>query len=733
MESGSSDVLRNDPGSWNLDFGTGEEAREGNAHRLAERPLRLPGFLRTEVVVMAYNHFLMLIFMTVMVSMVKSGYAPCPNLCSGHGNCFSSRVCQCYIGWTGADCSLRTCPYGAAWADDVEDFTGVDGGHNLAECSNRGICDRTTGICTCEDGRFEGSACERRTCPSDCNKRGRCQSMRYYSTLKDPGEGTVYTYEKIWDADMMHGCNCDDESIGPDCLLRTCPTGDDPLTGTAFDPDGIQEEEVQTLECRATSGYLVLSFRNEHTAQIPYDASESELQAYLEALTTINNDYGDALSISNAGQDICAFAKVSTTIKFLQNFGDLPLIQVDDSNLGLSVGSSAYARIKESTTGTKEDDICSNRGTCDRETGVCTCLDSMSTSDGHGNEGQRGDCGYEGEALTDCHTADSPCNLHGTCTGDPTYRCECQSGWTGADCSLMTCPSGRSWFSRPTADDNAHMSDSVAECSDMGICDQSTGTCSCMDGFEGAACNVMSCPGDPVCNSHGECLTMAQLALAATDNGADTDYTYGATPNNAETWDYDKIQGCKCDDGYEGYDCSLISCPKGDNPHTEFQDNEVQTFTCTTTDSSATIGFTFRQQSTSLLPHGTRLSELETALEGLSSITDVQVTNPSGNSSAPICSSSGSTIYIEFLSPTGDVPLITLDLVSVNAASVSESTKGTKEYEVCSGRGLCDYTTGECTCFNGFGSSDGQGNKGTLKDCGYVLPIFRCEDGSTSC
>lgn len=41
----------------------------------------------------------------------------------------------------------------------------------------------------------------------------------------------------------------------------------------------------------------------------------------------------------------------------------------------------------------------------------------------------------------------------------------------------------------------------------------------------------------------------------------------------------------------------------------------------------------------------------------------------------------------------------------------------------CSDRGVCDRTDGICTCFAGFGASDGHGHQGTIDDCGYVLPL----------
>jgi hypothetical protein len=80
------------------------------------------------------------------------------------------------------------------------------------------------GECTCRTG-FEGGTCNRISCPDECGGVGRCQSMRYYALSKDPGSGTVYTYENIWDADMMWGCHCDDDYYTSDCSLRSCPSG----------------------------------------------------------------------------------------------------------------------------------------------------------------------------------------------------------------------------------------------------------------------------------------------------------------------------------------------------------------------------------------------------------------------------------------------------------------------------------------------------------------------------
>merc|ERR1719311_1533641 len=130
--------------------------------------------------------------MKVIIALVASlalVQAYCPNGCSGHGSC-----------------------------------RGNDKAHASKECSNRGTCDRKTGECKCFDG-YDGKACERATCPGNCNNRGRCvkQEQLAYEASK--------TYSAPCDANKHVGCVCDLGARGPDCSLEECPSGSDVLLG----------------------------------------------------------------------------------------------------------------------------------------------------------------------------------------------------------------------------------------------------------------------------------------------------------------------------------------------------------------------------------------------------------------------------------------------------------------------------------------------------------------------
>ena len=97
-------------------------------------------------------------------------------------------------------------------------------------------------------------------------------------------------------------------------------------------------------------------------------------------------------------------------IEFTQLFGSLsPLVAVGDKVMqasggyvsvnadGMTTWRDTQGRAYRSRKGTKESDVCSNRGSCDENTGICSCYDSnedvYGSSNGYAYPGNRGDCG----------------------------------------------------------------------------------------------------------------------------------------------------------------------------------------------------------------------------------------------------------------------------------------------------------------------------------------------------
>lgn len=107
---------------------------------------------------------------------------------------------------------------------------------------------------------------------------------------------------------------------------------------------------------------------------------------------------------------------------------------------------------------------------------------------------------------------DRHCAGNGLVNDDNT--CSCYSGWRGANCTLRYCPFGKSWVEFPVENHKRYRPE--VECSNMGSCDLHTGRCLCRPGFEGRACERMSCPSaksGATCSGHGRCLTMADAAF----------------------------------------------------------------------------------------------------------------------------------------------------------------------------------------------------------------------------
>jgi len=121
-------------------------------------------------------------------------------------------------------------PYGTQeqYPDMVDSDNTVlqNSAHYYMECSNKGICDRGAGTCTCLEG-YGGSACQRALCPTlgttVCSGHGTCETIRRLAAMDN------YNVYNLWDQDMTMGCSCDGGYTGPDCSQRICKFGADPL------------------------------------------------------------------------------------------------------------------------------------------------------------------------------------------------------------------------------------------------------------------------------------------------------------------------------------------------------------------------------------------------------------------------------------------------------------------------------------------------------------------------
>jgi len=199
--------------------------------------------------------------------------AKCANDCSSHGECNAKNQCECYRNYFGADCSQRLCPAGRSFIDSAlgdingDNEVGVElvyssarsskpisemfsyhygasrdsydvtaswnEAHFYQECSNKGICDTSTGECVCFPG-YEGGGCARKSCINDCSGHGACKNY----------EGTSYN---MWDKEATLYCDCDAGYTGPGCEKRVCPAGVDPVQASNLDTSRMYQVKFRSL------------------------------------------------------------------------------------------------------------------------------------------------------------------------------------------------------------------------------------------------------------------------------------------------------------------------------------------------------------------------------------------------------------------------------------------------------------------------------------------------------
>mmetsp|Transcript_6213 Transcript_6213/g.9365 ORF Transcript_6213/g.9365 Transcript_6213/m.9365 type:complete len:755 (+) Transcript_6213:104-2368(+) len=749
--------------------------------------------------------FTSVLSIVVLISTIWSGVlvnGECPNNCNGKGSCLAEEagLCKCFPGYHGVDCSQRLCPAGVAWFDHP--YADNMAHAEFTECSNMGVCNRKTGECECRRG-FSGAACDQLACPlgtatkggkKPCSGHGRCVSLRTISNYVDYEEFTNATVYADWDADMVYGCDCNSGWEGSTCARRSCPKGDNPST------PGV--DEVQLIDCTCTDfdcqGTFQLSVRGLKTQSMPLNITEEVIKYRIQQLSSV-----DDVAVDIIGERFCRKDGSTTLLRFKLPQGDYPAVEIVQgstfeatASVFVDGDSSVVNPAVSSVLGTREYVECSDHGSCNYISGACQCFAGYGSSNGFGEVGTRGDCGYQfstnttqnvngTEVITGCpyeyngiNSTKLFCSGHGTCNFH-LGTCTCDDGYEGAGCLKKTCPVANAWFGSVEFRHSGN-----ATCAGVGQCNYVTGLCEKCGGdwnvFSGDACQYLSCYEDSngvSCGGNGQCLSLREVAdLTYGENKELTGVVYN-TP-----WDADMVRGCSCyrswtvdnqysadyypfghftknrlDNNYNqtkfyrgptafaatdwiGYDCLHAACPTGLDPtliSSRIADNEIQMFQCDA--NNGTFQLTFRGNTTRAIPYTANASDLESYLEELYTINDVEVTIIGPETT--ICESSNVTI--EFKSEFGDLPLLVLNSTVLDhtmnnhfgrfLANVTELRAGTKVDVECSAMGLCDQDTGRCQCMEGYSSSDGTlTSPGERGDCSYYNPYYTVRyDGST--
>jgi len=84
---------------------------------------------------------------------------------------------------------------------------------------------------------------------------------------------------------------------------------------------------------------------------------------------------------------------------------------------------------------------------------------------------------------------------------------------------------------------------------------------------------------------------------------------------NYNHWDADQIQGCVCDPGFSGHDCAIKECPRGDDPTTTGQQNELMKVACTA--DGGYWFFSFRGETSRAIPYNAGYGTVSSTFESL--------------------------------------------------------------------------------------------------------------------
>ena len=457
-------------------------------------------------------------------------------------------ICMCDKGWLGSDCRTMGC---------------------INNCSSNGFCqaNETSASCHC-DYMWEGHDCSKRvntTCSIGCSGHGTCRWENHLnaSCLCDPD----------WDGD-----NCQ-TLAGPPCPFNCSGHG------SCFNKTCVCDHMFSGIGCETPSAYAL-------------NLNSTMCWQWIGNVLTNNTCSGQGSCFNSTCLCDAGWLGINCSIPFVTD-----PVYVDCLNNCSFHGACSFVfdPLYVTYNGTCTCDAgfsgpdcsidwgsyqcqgnCSAHGTCVNKTCVCDpewigfdCNDKwispyllcpMNCSN-HGscfNGTCTCDLGWHGVNCSLPNPCPADCSGHGVCS---LGNCTCDPEWAGSDCSHTSycpgympvqgvncsghgiCMNGNCSCDLQWGVIDCSVEGCVNSCSNNGLC--RNGTCQCFMGFIGQDCSMGpydgECPNG--CSGNGACSIVERVELPDEVSDVNGDGMLSGSI------------GCVCDEGWEGSDCSLRSCP----------------------------------------------------------------------------------------------------------------------------------------------------------------------------
>ena len=612
---------------------------------------------------------LILVTLTTLFT-VSYVLADCPNSCSGHGTCGADNKCVCYPDYGDADCSVRSCPFGYN-----------AGSGSSQECSGRGTCDQKNGDCKCDAG-YEGEACGRTSCPNECSNHGSCVG------------------------DSVRSCSCDFGYSGADCSSRLCPRGDDPLTTETYKGSGKaqQDEEQSVTVTLSASGYslsgdFVLTFADAYGGSWttrPIDLSTSaEAQAVEDTIESLPNQAFPDVTVS---RDTSTTTQRKYTITFNSNAnsGDIPAVQCHISGCNLNGCQPRYQGVMATKSWTQTSSATSTlnfRG--DRSQEISVTVASGVSCDGSTINFAANPWSVDKQPIKGASIKITTPTATGTITQTKTVTSvDFSNTVLNLDSAMVSCSwtrasptTANSTFAFELPANTAAAAGPAAITTLTAAADATKTTATAVTAFAATNTFVVTNVGVvtlAISGANGYDLTGAGANIAVGDyfmafdgspfDAADENKPMRVTAFGAATFTVARIDG-------NAITAVSVAVETGNMDVLKFYKYDAWSPFKTHTASVAAGDFvTFS---------GTAQNNRKFEVASVSS---------TGRSAQLI-----GNVYTEKVASASSITAqVEASAASSSTCVVREEKKGTKEADVCSGRGSCDGSSGTCLCYSGY-------------------------------